>query len=78
MENTAKTVRVRIAVVVSNDGEFQAYGSSCDNDAQASSEAQECHTNDGIEGYTFKTYFIEADVDTPEKQEPETIEGEVV
>lgn len=66
----SKTVRVRIAVAVCPNGEWQARGDSTHTDEESKDIIYMC---DLPTGETW--HFIEADIPLPE---PQTIEGEVV
>lgn len=63
-----KTVRVRIAVVVTSNGKWEAAGGSLWNDRHSREMAGESAARESA------TYFIEADLPVPEAK---TVEGRI-
>ena len=77
-DNEKRTIRVRIAVAVSENGDYSANGwrtKGKDAGDEAASMAEECHYSDA--GADLQIRWVEADVPAYERVEP-TVIGTVV
>ena len=66
-DDAPRTIRVRIAVGIDRDGEWEAYGTNDRTDAQTLQNA-------GFDSWASTVVWVEADVPLPE---PVTVEGTV-
>lgn len=71
----SETVRVRIAVAINSDGQYEAAGADGQDDGEREDYAQEWLLDRS--GENSAVHFVEADVPIPVKPEPQTIEGVV-
>lgn len=72
----ANSVRVRIAVLVNQAGEWIAYGKCGESDAVALSFNNEC-AGWSPEEARERVYFVEATLELPTLDAPATVEGSV-
>ena len=74
MTAPSQSVRVRIAVVVNDKGQYTAFGANGCDDEDALHSATDCA--DWLdEGSRERTYFVEATLALPTRDKPTTVEG---